>query len=117
MQGPVTINRNIDFANHQWEKPSKKIKTMEQMKAFSTTPQYNEYMTFIGLLQASVTSKSISSTMPKYEASTNQNIKKLKALLLELSEICEATPLLPRESARFGNPAFKDWYKKAVLVS
>lgn len=50
MQAPVQINTNIDWAHHKWEKPSKKIKTMDQMIAFSTTPQYNEYMTFIGLL-------------------------------------------------------------------
>lgn len=115
-QGPVEIDTNIDWANHTWEKPSKKIKTQEQMVCFGTTPQYNEYMTFICQLQMSVKSKSISDTIAKSEASTNQSIKQFNGLLKELSQLCEDTELLPKESARFGNPAFKTWYTNAMEV-
>jgi hypothetical protein len=44
-------------------------------------------------------------------------IKKFNALLKDLSVLCENTPLLPKESARFGNPAFKTWYTGAIEVS
>ena len=86
------------------------------MQAFGQSSQFNEYMNFVGLMQNSVASKPISATAPKSAASNNQFIVKFKALMVELSDLCESTPLGPKESARFGNPAFKIWYTSAIEV-
>lgn len=110
------IETNFDWKNHAWEVPSKKIKNQEDMMAFSKSAQYNEYMTFVGLMQESVISKSISSSAPKFEASQNKFIKKFNAFLADLGVLCDQTQLLPKESARFGNGAFKNWHQSAVEV-
>ena len=116
MEHIPNIETNIDWKSHTWEVPSKKIKNPEDMMAFSKSAQYNEYMTFIGLMQESVVSKPISSSAPKFEASSNQFIKKFNSFLIELGDICDQTALLPKESARFGNGAFKNWHTAALEV-
>lgn len=103
-----------DPSHHQFTAPQKKIKTQLDMERFSKSTQYSEYMTFICSLQNSVASKPISATNPKLEESQNPHFKEFDNFFKNLQKLVEDTELLPREQARFGNPAFKTWHASAM---
>lgn len=101
---------------HVFIVPEKKIRTVEQMEQFARSAQYSEYMTFVCAMQDSVMSKSISSTDSKLEESKNQAFAKFKQLFEQLNVLVDQVELLPRSQARFGNPAFKEWHQKAMVL-
>lgn len=118
---PSQFNSNIvkpriieDPKTHKFESPEKRIKTQQEMEAFSKSTQYAEYMSFVCALQESVISKGISESTEKLNSTKNGNFKIFSDFFDSLRNLVEEVELLPKNQARFGNPAFKTWHEKAM---
>lgn len=99
----------VDWSAHHWVEPAKLIKEVGDLEKFKSGTTYQSYIAFILKLQASVESKSISSTPndPKF----NRFLELLDRLIVLVDEV---PPI--QQKMRFGNTAFKDWHKKAMVV-
>jgi serine/threonine-protein phosphatase 2A activator len=115
-QTEFIISQEYDWSAHKFEKCEKKIKTMEDLNKFLQSNQYKEYMSFVLLLQKSVTSKPISDTNALLENSENPIYEKFKILFEKLEKLCDDTELASRDLVRFGNPAFKEFHKGAMTA-
>lgn len=108
MQGELT-QENIDWSKHTWESPSKLIKDVPDLEKFKSSASYSNYVNFIIRLQQSVESKAISATPQNPKFTTFLEL--LDRLILLVDEV---PPI--QQKMRFGNTAFKDWHKKAMVI-
>ncbi|KAL4468599.1 hypothetical protein ABPG74_005102 [Tetrahymena malaccensis] len=100
-------NIQSKWAQHQFEEPSKKLKTQEDVEIFKKSSTFQEYIIFVCEIQVSVKSKMIS------ETKDNGKFQKIVQYLQELEGLLEKHPPI-QQPMRFGNKAFKDWHADMI---
>lgn len=96
--------------DHEYSTPKRAVLTIEDMQIWEKTEAYFEYVGFFTALNESVRGKAVSSKFPE-----SPNIQTVINLLDTMDQwITEYPPV--EQPQRFGNQAFKSWYKRLSQV-
>ncbi|KAJ3532288.1 hypothetical protein NMY22_g7804 [Coprinellus aureogranulatus] len=115
-----SVSESADPTTSNFQTPTKRILTPEQLAAFQQSPTHAEIVEFIDELNEAV--KGVKLRDGEEEAKgipiTNhphpQVIQALLTILSSVESIAQSTPPVENSASRFGNPAFRHFYDKVV---
>ncbi|XP_071052616.1 serine/threonine-protein phosphatase 2A activator-like [Onthophagus taurus] len=105
----IVMSDFIVDEDHQYQTPSKCVKTQQDMQLWEKSEAYYEYLGFILAINEAVCGKRI--IQEHEQAKLSPTVIKILELLERLSVMIDETPALVQPQ-RFGNKAFRDFYQK-----